>query len=129
MEMFKLLDLQQDNKTEVSAEALAGRMSKLSLNLCDLGMHEEVLGIQTMCVVIHHGLVQQYGHSLMTSCKLAQSLNNLSTCLPLINNQEEAMQTVKESVDLYWLLKAHNLEPHHAESLHNFSYCLSKLGC
>ena len=41
-------------------------------SLRDLGMREEALGIQTMCVGgIHRGLVQQHGHSLSTS-QLAQ---------------------------------------------------------
>jgi tetratricopeptide (TPR) repeat protein len=79
-------------------------------------------------VVIHRGLMQQHDHSLTTWWKLAQSLNNLSTCLSLVGNREEAMQTVKESVDLYRHLGARDLEPHRVESLHNFSYCLSKLG-
>ena len=79
-ETFELLNLLQDNETAVPADTLAERMSELSLNLRDLGMREEALGIQTMCVVIHRGLVQQHGHSLATSWKLAQSLNNLSIC-------------------------------------------------
>ena len=38
------------------------------------------------------------------------------------------MQTAKESVDLYLRFSADGLEPHRAESRHNFSFCLSQLG-
>jgi hypothetical protein len=43
---FELLDLLQDNETEVLAETLAERMSELSPNL-----REEALGIQTMLFI------------------------------------------------------------------------------
>src|SRR5882762_8374972 len=96
-ETLELLDLLQGTQSEVSAGALAERMSKLSLSLRDLGMREEALGVQTFCVVFNRGLVQQRGQdrqSLEASCSLSRALTNLSACLAALGQREEALRAV-----------------------------------
>jgi tetratricopeptide (TPR) repeat protein len=87
---------QLEDIADISAEKLAEKMSDLSLNLHDLGMREEALGMQTFCVILYRGLGPRG-----TSRNLPLSLDNLALRHADIGDRDEALKINEEALELF----------------------------
>ena len=103
---------------------------KLSVNLWDLGLWDESLAVQTICVDLCRGLRLENGGSQLHATNFAMALNNLFIRLSQLGHLEEALQAIQEAAEIHRKLARENpkdFNHHLGYSLMHFSICLSHL--